>query len=171
MLKTYLKHLTNKYQLSLLLAVFLFGSYEVQANMNKSSFKCELTLPVEQKLSEGIYITFSVLNNTSEEYSLLTWYTPFEGFMSNLFIIEDNQGNKVEYQGPMVKRSSPLLEDYIAIPAGKKKLITLDLTQVYQLTKGDFNLKLNRQGFKVANVHGEIVSYDFKIEEIKLKVN
>lgn len=141
-----------------LILCFLTNSPGTQAHMTEQTFDCTITLPSSQKVTQGIMLEFTVQNNTENDILLLSWYTPFEGFWSNLFIITDSTGNKLRYQGPMVKRSAPASEDYIKLLANKKFTMKLDLTQAYELSPGSFSLQLKQQNFQ----------YKLRAEDLKL---
>jgi len=79
---------------------------------------------------------------------LLMWHTPFEGFFSDLFMIKNrNTGEQLNYQGPMVKRLKPQLEDYLSISANEISSITLNLSLAYVFTQGNYQLHLKKNSF------------------------
>lgn len=110
-------------------------------------FRCKMSAPVEQPLSHGVYLTFTVTNLTEHKLQLLNWYTPFEGFLSDLFIIKDHVGDPLAYNGMMVKRSSPSIEDYLVLSAKDKVEITLNLTQAYSITPGEYTVQLAQKNW------------------------
>lgn len=132
-----------KKKLFTIIFIIIFShSVEGHTPVDVKPFECEISAPTKQLLSHGIYVTFTVTNLTEHKLKLLSWYTPFEGFLSDLFIIKSNVGEQLEYNGMMVKRFKPSLEDYLKLPAKEKVEITLDLTQVYSLTQGEYTVHL-----------------------------
>lgn len=110
---------------------------------------CKLNIAAEQCIVDGIFIDFVLLNQCDSDLSILTWYTPLEGFSSNLFIITDKYGKQVSYQGPMVERSKPTSTDYQLIRAKGNVATMLDLSLVYSLIPGDYKLQLNKKTLQV----------------------
>jgi hypothetical protein len=128
---------------------FIFITHSVEGHtavdiktVSVEPFQCEISATVEQKLSHGVYLSLTVTNLTEHKLQLLSWYTPFEGFLSDLFIIKDHVGELLVYNGMMVKRSSPSIEDYLVLSAKDKVKITLDLTQAYSITPGEYTVQL-----------------------------
>ena len=139
----------NRLMLNILLILsVLTNSAGAQAYMNEQTFDCTIIVSSPQKITQGILREFTLQNNTENDVWLLSWYTPFEGFLSNLFIIIDSTGKQLGYEGRLVKRSAPASEDYIKLSAKEKNTIQLDLTQGYQLPEGTFSLQLKQQNFK-----------------------
>lgn len=110
---------------------------------------CKLNIIAEQNVIDGVFVDFVLLNQSDSDLSVLTWYTPLEGFLSNLFIVTDKYGEKVAYQGPMVKRAKPTSIDYQLIRAKGNVATMLDLSSVYSLIPGDYNLQLNKKTLQV----------------------
>ena len=134
--------LLKKSLFAIILLILFTHSVEGFSPVDVKPFRCEMSAPAEQQLSHGVYLTFTVINLTDHELQLLSWYTPFEGFLSDLFIIKSDVGDPLGYNGMMVKRSTPSIEDYLILPAKDKVEITLDLTQAYALTQGEYTVQL-----------------------------
>jgi len=144
----------NKFNLVIVITVIVLSTFfaiifnlkaddHMTHQVKKSNIACSIKFNSPQKLSNEITLSFSVTNPMNEEISLLTWYTPFEGFLSNLFIITNTEtGETLKYQGPMVKRLAPETEDYVTLSANQTITTTINLAQGYQLTKGHFSLQL-----------------------------
>lgn len=128
--------------LAILLLIIFSHSAKGDTPVNDNSFLCEMSAPTKQQLSHGVHLTFTVINLTDHKLKLLSWYTPLEGFLSDLFIIKSDVGDLLKYNGMMVKRSKPTLEDYLILPAKEKVEISLDLTQVYSLSQGEYTVRL-----------------------------
>ena len=134
--------LLKKTLFAIILLIIFTHSVEGFTPVEVKPFRCEISTSAEQQLSHGVYLTFTVINLTDHELQLLSWYTPFEGFLSDMFIIEGDVGDPLGYNGMMVKRSTPSIEDYLILPAKDKVEITLDLTQAYALTQGEYTVQL-----------------------------
>jgi hypothetical protein len=124
----------------------------------------------EQQLSNGIYLTVTVTNLTDHKLQLLSWYTPFEGFLSDLFIIKNEAGEPLDYNGMMVKRSKPSIDDYLVFPAKKKIEITLDLTQAYSLIQGEYTVQLASKNWHYMN-HENSLTSQCLANRLKIKVS
>lgn len=104
--------------------------------------QCEIKAVAKQSISQGIWVTYELSNLTENPVQFLTWYTPFEGFMSKLFVVTDGMGNEVAYQGPMIKRAQPEPSDYSVIPPQRSQSTRVNLQQVYALTPGVYDIKM-----------------------------
>jgi hypothetical protein len=84
---------------------------------------------------------FEIRNNGLTAVSLLPWGTPWEGvFSRNLFDIK-SAGRKIEYIGPMIKRSAPSSRDYIGIKPGASQLVKLNISSGYKIEdSGEYSL-------------------------------
>lgn len=156
------------WSLILLLSLYVQGA---QAEMAEELISCKISLVSPQNLTEGVFVTFSVYNQSNENLSLLSWYTPFEGFLSNLFIILDSNGVQLNYQGPMVKRATPLASNFIELLAKKKATVTLDLTQAYPLSKGSFSVQLLRTQLQLKDKSANLRNITCSVELALLQIN
>jgi len=86
------------------------------------------------KIGEPIKIMFTFENKSDQIIHFLKWYTPFEGIKGDLFRITLNE-RVVRYEGRMVKRGEPDIDDYISIDPGKSVDTTVDLSMAYSLDK------------------------------------
>jgi hypothetical protein len=120
--------------------------------MEPKVLTCTISIDSLPSSAEAVILDFSLTNPLNETLELLTWYTPFEGFFSDLFVITNKEtGEQLIYQGPMVKRIEPDIEDYLMMPAGEKISTTLNLSQAYQFSPGIYRLKLKRNNFYLKN--------------------
>lgn len=148
---------------------------KVQVQQNSVSIvtqplSCQLSMRSPQKLTDSVTVDFTIQNNSDEEILLLTWYTPLEGFFSNLFIITNNSGQTLDYQGAMVKRLSPTLDDYHALAAGESVSVSLDLRLAYQLLAGDYTLVFNKPSLKVRTKDNKIRAHQCQSAPIRFSV-
>jgi hypothetical protein len=107
---------------------------------NTPALHCEMTQATAS--SSATELVFSVRNRLDKEVKLLSWYTPLEGLMSDLFIITDDDGEALPYQGMMVKRGAPQESDYIAIPVGEAVEVVLELGLAYPFDSGEYQITL-----------------------------
>ena len=181
MIKTNLIRLQNKFilfqkksiRLIFLIILSLTITQTVQAitTMKEDTLHCELKVSSPQNLIDGVFVTFSIINKSSDNIKLLTWYTPFEGFMSDLFVISDAADQNMLYQGAMVKRSSPQLEDFIAIASKEKKQFRLDLSTGYKLEKGRYKLQLKKTNLQYKLGNSSVINFSCMQPEIHFTVN
>jgi hypothetical protein len=132
---------------------FLFVAMnKVEAKMDIQPVKCNMEILTKQQLNQGVYAKFSLTNLLEEDIELLTWYTPFEGFLSDLFIITDSQDEKLVYQGVMVKRGTPEPSDYLVLKPKETVSINIKLSDAYiftnsTYTKNTFSVELKPAQF------------------------
>ena len=117
--------------------------------IEQRAISCKLNIVAEQQIVDGVFINFILLNQSNKDLSVLTWHTPLEGFYSNLFIIQDQQGQIMPYQGPIAKRDKPSTVDYQLIRARGNVATMLDLSSVYALIPGNYTLQLNKKTLQV----------------------
>jgi hypothetical protein len=116
--------------------------------MKPITLSCTISIDSLPLSAEAVMLEFTLTNTLDKKLELLTWYTPFEGFLSDLFVIINKEtGEPLIYQGPMVKRIQPDIEDYFPLPAMKKMSTTLNLSQAYQFSTGSYLVKLKRNNF------------------------
>ena len=123
-----------------LLILFTY-SVEGSTEVNAKTFRCDMSV-IGQKLSRGVYLKFTVTNLTNHKLRLLSWYTPLEGFLSDLFIIKNETDESLDYNGIMVKRNNPSHDDYLVLSSEESVDVTLDLTQAYPLVQGEYTVQL-----------------------------
>jgi hypothetical protein len=63
-------------------------------------------------VGKPIILGFALENLTDEDFWVLIWYTPLEGLEGKIFRVTCS-GKEVLYEGPMVKRSDPVRDDYL----------------------------------------------------------
>jgi len=144
-------------------------SVEGSTPVNITPFRCEMSAPTNQQLIHGVYLIFTVTNLTDNPLQLLRWYTPFEGFLSKLFIIKNKVGEPLNYNGMMVKRSTASNDDYLILPAKEKVKITLNLTQAYSLSSGEYTVQLFPKNLQYLQ-HEEHLTTQCSANILKIKV-
>ncbi|WDE06779.1 hypothetical protein SG34_007715 [Thalassomonas viridans] len=140
---------------------------------NKTPFECRISLADKQGLKAGVWIHFTISNTSDQDLELLSWYTPFEGFMAELFVIKDAQGEALVYQGPKVKRLTPQPSDFLSIPAHSELDTELDLTLVYPLTTGKYTISLapRRLEYKTRAQDTDLLPFYCPAQELILDMN
>lgn len=145
-------------------------SNHIITELEQPSLSCKLNIRAEQNIVDGIFIDFILLNQSSSDLSVLTWYTPLEGFLSDLFVITDPSGERISYQGPMVKRAKPTSLDYQLIRAKGNVATMLDLSLVYSLIPGDYKLQLNKKTFQVIENDMPVSVYQCQTDTLNFSV-
>lgn len=140
--------------LLLFIAYHSITSYKVRANMETIKQSCFLSVS-SVPLSPGkVFLNFSAKNPYDKKMKLLMWYTPFEGFLSDLFIIRNSKTNQqLTYQGPMVKRLQPQPDDYLLISPNEVSSTTLNLSLAYHFKPGHYQLKLKSHTLHYEDKH------------------
>ena len=101
---------------------------------------CRMSVPAMVASAKNVPLKFQISNRGKHAVNVLTWNTPLEGFYGKFLQITGPQG-EVEYNGAMVKRASPMREDYVSIRAGATVTKTLNLGTAYELnTAGKYEV-------------------------------
>ena len=101
--------------------------------MEKKFLDIHLSVEVKQNIAIA-YLKFS--NNTTNKIHLDQQTICFEcELQRNLFSIINGRGNRLEYEGIMIKRDIEV-EDFIVLNAGEKKETSVVLNEGYELVKG-----------------------------------
>ncbi len=107
--------------------------------------ECGLVASLEapESLASGsaVHVRFTLTNTLSEGLFVLKWFTPLEGLAGDIFRVE-REGVELPYRGKMVKRGSPLSEDYVWIDAGGSISAEVDLAEGYDFSQaGQYTLQ------------------------------
>ncbi|MEJ6474820.1 protease [Pseudoalteromonas piscicida] len=95
-----------------------------------SNFQCRLAKGSNTSMSFPVEFTFT--NAGHSEAKFLIWHTPFEGWWSQFLIVEQN-GKTLNYQGPMAKRLTPEANEFMTLASGQSKSVELDLALAYEI--------------------------------------
>lgn len=83
----------------------------------------------------GTRLRFELANRSQAPLRVLTWNTPWEqGWMGTILTVS-REGEELPYQGRMTKRGDPAGEDYAEIAAGGRIEATVDLAEVYDVSR------------------------------------
>jgi hypothetical protein len=119
-----------------------------------------LSMTIDSKMGSGQpwMADFEIHNNGLSAVSFLPWGTAWEGaFSRDMFNIE-SAGRKIEYIGPMIKRSAPSARDYIEIKPGASQLVKLDISNGYNLeNRGAYSLTYQPGSLSLINQGQEFV--------------
>ncbi|WP_281560025.1 hypothetical protein [Thalassomonas sp. RHCl1] len=164
-----------------LVLAYLFSTGQIPVNRviaetmttnKKVPFQCRLSLADKQVLEAGVWINFTISNTSDQDLELLSWYTPFEGFMGELFVIKDAEGKTLNYQGPKVKRLTPQPSDFISISAHSELDTELDLTLVYPLSTGSYSISLKprRLEYKARVNDADLLPFNCSAQELTFNI-
>ena len=96
----------------------------------------EMTIKDTIKTGDSVLLKFTVKNNTADTARFCKWHTPFEPLMSKYLDITDENGNEVNYKGPMAKRiMPPPAGSYITVKANDSLSVNADLLKAYAIDK------------------------------------
>lgn len=95
--------------------------------------EAELSIPETIPLCDPVELVFKVTNPSAQAVYLLTWYTPLEGILGDIFQVSD-AGQELPYLGPQVMRAAPLPEQYILLEAGESATAVVDVATAYDFS-------------------------------------
>lgn len=84
-------------------------------------------------LGKPVMIKFILENFSDENIRILTWYTPLEGLKGKIFKVTCD-GKEIPYEGRMIKRGNPTLDDYINVVPKGSVSAEVDLSSAYNLS-------------------------------------
>jgi hypothetical protein len=96
--------------------------------------ECRLVAAESYRAGNKVLVRFVLANRGELEVSVLTWYSPLEGLLGNVFRVVDAAGAVRPYQGPMVKRGDPEADEYTTVPPKGEIAEEVDLALAYDLT-------------------------------------
>jgi heat shock protein HslJ len=94
------------------------------------------TIEAQEALPTGavVKVRFTLTNISSGGFYVLKWFTPLEGLAGDIFRVQ-RDGVDLAYRGKLVKRGSPISEDYVWIDAGGSISAEVDLAQGYDFSQ------------------------------------
>lgn len=99
-----------------------------------SRLNADLSAPETVPLCDPVELEFRVTNQSDQTLYLLTWYTPLEGILGNIFRVT-HDGQELSYLGPMVMRAAPLAEQYGMLEPGESATAVVDISKVYDFSQ------------------------------------
>lgn len=141
---------TVYFLLPVLMSFILFCAFpEEESQMKKEKLKClSCTLEINEHFpaEEPVNLRFYLKNQCDYTHYVLTWYTPLEGLLGNIFRIVLDDGEQIPYRGIMARRGQPAAKDYVSIKPGETLSAEVDLASSYDLSKaGHYHLQFNGQ--------------------------
>ena len=119
-------------------------------------------------------VEFKVTNNSGEVLKVPYWQLPGASLESKLFQVFHN-GKAAQYLGPMIKRAAPTDVDMVTFQPYETKLISVDLSKSYDLSKtGDYTVSFvsylegakTNSGRKLSGSNGRMAS----LQSVPLKL-
>jgi hypothetical protein len=83
--------------------------------------------------SEIFAVRFVLENPDNQDYFVLKWFTPLEGFASDCLQVY-RDGQVVPYDGRVTKRGTPGPDDYVRIRAGESVSVDVDLHEAFHVS-------------------------------------
>jgi peptidyl-Lys metalloendopeptidase len=100
----------------------------------RTELSATLEAPSPLPSGEAVRLRFTLTNHSPEKLYVLTWYTPLEGILGEIFRVE-RDGQAITYQGPLVMRGDPLPEHYVRLEPGASVSAAIDLATAYDLSQ------------------------------------
>ena len=105
------------------------------------SFGNPLRISVFADADNAGMVQFKVTNTSKQAIKVPSWQLPSGALNSDLFEVYSGS-KKVEYVGAMIKRGAITEADFITLRAGETKLITADLSSVYDMSQdGEYSIR------------------------------
>jgi hypothetical protein len=96
---------------------------------------CRLSAAGAHPAAGPVTVRFVLKNTGSREVAVLTWQTPLEGLLGDVFRITTADGKEIPYRGPMVKRGDPDADEYVRIPPHGEASGEVDAAAAYDLSR------------------------------------
>jgi 2-iminobutanoate/2-iminopropanoate deaminase len=102
---------------------------------------CMLSVPKRLKVGEPVELLFRLGNPTSQSLSVLSWHTPLEGLLNDIFRVT-RDGAEVPYRGEMMKRGAPDASAYVTVAPGTSVEARVNLSEAYDFRQpGKYRLE------------------------------
>lgn len=123
-------------------SIAVFACMRISPARSDPPFGLECRLRMEEPLRAGgpviLRFTLSRISGSGgsgdKPVYALRWYTPLEGIRGSFLKVE-REGVAIPYQGPMVKRGDPSLEDYVEVFPDKPVEGMVDLGPAYDFSR------------------------------------
>ncbi|KZN60217.1 hypothetical protein N473_24875 [Pseudoalteromonas luteoviolacea CPMOR-1] len=123
----------KKQWMCLIASLFIAGCKDKTPNTDiDSKFECAIAYASTSFPDMNYPVEFRFTNLSDSSARVLIWHTPFEGWWSKFLLVEQN-GKRLDYLGPMAKRSAADEDDYVTFLPKETKATTIDLAQVYEI--------------------------------------
>jgi hypothetical protein len=108
-------------------------------------FTVKVSTKREYEVGENIDCSTIITNDHDKDYYLLSRNTPLEGLKSSIFSVTGS-GKVLPYDGMLMKRGSPLREEYIFIGAKSSVSTSVDLSRVFSfVSAGSYSVQLKTE--------------------------
>ncbi len=98
---------------------------------------------------DDVVVHVTLTNTSAAPQYILKWHTPFGDIEESLFDVT-RDGAKVAYEGMHVKRAAPTAADYYVIQPGKSHKVTVELSQMYNMSiSGDYTIRYSTKSPKL----------------------
>ncbi|MEO8002080.1 MAG: M35 family metallo-endopeptidase [Arenimonas sp.] len=100
-----------------------------------------LRISINAETGNNGVVQFKITNTSKQAIKVPNWQLPSDSLNSDLFDVYLN-GKKVDYVGVMVKRAPITDADFITLRPGETKLVSADLSSVYDMTTdGEYSIR------------------------------
>ncbi len=99
-----------------------------------SFLDCTLQAEEIHTIGEPVVVEFHLHNRGDCTIHILTWYTPLEGILGEVFRVT-RDGSDVPYRGILAKRGLPGPDEYVPIEPGRAVSARVDLAEGYDLSE------------------------------------
>ena len=132
---------------------------------------CILSAESPQNIDDGVWLKYTIQSTHKRPFKLLPWHTPLEGIFSDLFIIKDAQDNALVYQGPMVKRAAPTIDDYVYVTSNEVVTHRVKISRVYSMKQGGiYSVKLKKPLLNIIGDNNKQQSVSCDTNQISISV-
>jgi peptidyl-Lys metalloendopeptidase len=100
----------------------------------ESDLAAKIDVPASLDSGVTVKALFTLTNTSSDGVYVLKWFTPLEGVAGDIFRVELD-GAELAYRGKLVKRGSPISEDYVWLEAGESASVEVDLAEGYDFSQ------------------------------------
>jgi peptidyl-Lys metalloendopeptidase len=107
----------------------------------RTELSATLEAPSPLPNGEAVRLRFTLTNHSPEKLYVLTWYTPLEGILGEIFRVK-HDGQAIPYEGPLVMRGDPLPEQYVLLEPGASVSAEVDLATAYDFSQpGEYTIE------------------------------
>ncbi len=158
----------------MLCAIFLFscaGTSDAQMETKNPMTIMLKVLNISDQDPVSAELEFTMKNDTTNQYEVLTWGTPFEGeFNDNMFDVTKD-GESLPYLGRQFKRGAPQKEDFIVIAPQSELTATLFLEKAYAVNgPGLYSVQYRKPYISVNSSQGEMKLIPVVSNRVEFKI-
>lgn len=114
------------------------GTGQPGGNPVQTGLRADITSPETAPAGGPVRVRFTVSNRSDRPLYLLSWYTPLEGVLGDIFQIT-YKGQEQPYLGPLVSRAAPAPDQYVLLEPGDSEIAVVDLVGAYDFSAaGDY---------------------------------